>query len=230
MTYAPLYGAAFYCAGGQRHLCYGFMQQEILIVGDFEVNCVVLWQDPSQAWIVDPGADPDRIRACLQQHRLQVAMFVCTHGHIDHVSALDDLLATNPAPVWMQGLDAKWAFSTVNRLPPSYATAPHLPASLQTAMADDSLLAAGGLEARIMSTPGHTPGGICLYFEQYQLLLTGDTLFAGSVGRTDLPGGDWRQLQRSLNKLLTLPDETRVLAGHGPSTSIGAERRHNPHL
>ncbi len=206
------------------------MQQEIVAVGAFEVNCVVLWQDPDQAWIVDPGADPDLIRACLGRHKLQVAQIVCTHGHVDHVSALDELLRTNPAPVWMQGLDASWAFSPVNRLPPAYPAPPHLPARLQTALADGSLLAAGGIEARVLCTPGHTPGGICLYFERDGVLLTGDTLFAGSVGRTDLPGGDGRQLQLSLRKLLSLPDNTRVVAGHGPCTTLGEERRQNPFL
>ncbi|MEI8241720.1 MAG: MBL fold metallo-hydrolase [bacterium] len=206
------------------------MQEQLLTVGDFEVNCLVLWQDPALAWVVDPGADADLIRGCLNRHKLQVARYVCTHGHIDHVAALDDLLATHPAPVWMQAADAKWAFSAVNRLPPAYPAAPHLPAALQTSIADGALFAEGGLEARVVCTPGHTPGCICLYFESQKLLLSGDTLFAGSVGRTDLPGSDWRQLKRSLAKLLALPDDTRVIAGHGPATTLAVERRTNPHL
>jgi len=206
------------------------MQLEVLTVGEFEVNCVVLWVDPAQAWVVDPGADVDRIRDVLRKHKLQVAQIVCTHGHIDHVSALDDLLATNPAPVWMHADDAKWAFSPVNRLPPAYPQAPCLPTLLQTKLTDGGTLAGGGIEARTIFTPGHTSGCICLYLEQEKLLLTGDTLFAGSVGRTDLPGGDWRRLKRSLVKLTVLPDDTRVIPGHGPLTTIGDERRTNPHL
>ena len=206
------------------------MQQEILTVGEFEVNCVVLWVDPAQAWIVDPGADADLIRDCLRRHHLQVAQYVCTHGHIDHVCALDDLLATNPAPVWMQADDAKWAFTALNRLPPAYPNAPRRPATLQTGLVDGGSLACGGITARIICTPGHTPGCICLYFEPEGLLLTGDTLFAGSVGRTDLPGGDGRQLRRSLAKLATLAAHTQVIAGHGPASTIGEERLMNPHL
>lgn len=206
------------------------MQQELLTVGEFAVNCVVLWADPAQAWVVDPGADPDLIRACLREHKLQVAQYVCTHGHIDHVSALDDLLATNPAPVWMQADDAKWAFSAINCLPPAYPEAPCLPSSLQTKLVDGGTLAGGGLEARTIFTPGHTPGCICLYLEREKLLLSGDTLFAGSVGRTDLPGSDWRRLQRSLAKVMALPDDTRVIPGHGPWTTIGEEKQTNPHL
>ena len=174
------------------------MQLEILTVGELEVNCVVLWSGPAQAWVVDPGADADRIRDCLERHQLTIAQYVCTHGHIDHICALNELLATHPAPVWMHADDAKWAFTALNRLPPNYPNAPRRPATLQTTLTDGGTLALGGIEARIICTPGHTPGGICLYWEPAHLLLTGDTLFAGSVGRTDLPGGDWRRLQRSL--------------------------------
>ena len=206
------------------------MQHEILTVGAFEVNCVVLWGETAQAWVVDPGADADLIRDCLRRHKLQVALYACTHGHIDHVSALDDLLTTHPAPVWMQAEDAKWAFSDVNCLPPAYPEAPHLPASLHTDLRDGGMLVAGGIEARIIFTPGHTPGGVCLLLEQDKLLLTGDTLFAGSVGRTDLPGGDWRRLKRSLAKLMDLPADTQIIAGHGPTSTLVEERQMNPHL
>ena len=206
------------------------MQQKILMVGDFEVNCVVLWQDPSEAWIIDPGADADLIRDCLQKQNLQVGRYVCTHGHIDHISALNDMLSTHPAPVWMHAEDASWAFTAVNRLPPSYAVTPQRPAMLQTALTDSGLLVGNGLELRTIFTPGHTPGGICLYLEQENLLLTGDTLFAGSVGRTDLPGGNGQQLMQSLQKLLTLPDTTRILPGHGPASTLAKEQRMNPYL
>ena len=206
------------------------MQHEILTVGAFEVNCVVLWGDPARAWIVDPGADAELIRDCLRRHQLQVARYVCTHGHIDHISALDDLLTTHPAPVWMHADDAAWAFTSINRLPPAYPATPRQPATLQTNLADSSLLSGDGLEARIITTPGHTPGGICLYFEPAQLLLTGDTLFAGSVGRTDLPGGNSRDLTGSLTKLRMLPEPTQVICGHGPTTTIGTERQTNPYL
>ena len=195
------------------------------------MNAVVLWPDTDkQAWIVDPGGDAAWIGNCLRRHGLQVALYVCTHGHIDHISALDALLAVHPAPVWLHAEDAKWAFSLLNRLPPHYPEAPHRPLSIQTAITDGMMLAAGGLEAKVILTPGHTPGGICLYFAHEKLLLSGDTLFAGSVGRTDLAGGDRRTLKRSLAKLMTLPDDTQVIPGHAQSTTIGLERQTNPHL
>ena len=194
------------------------------------MNCVVLWADPAAAWVVDPGADAARICDLLRKYKLQVAIYCCTHGHIDHISALDDLLATHPAPVWMHGEDAKWAFSSRNRLPPEYPDAPVRPVALRTELTDGGTLSAGGIESRTLFTPGHAPGAICLHFPMEKLLLTGDTLFADSVGRTDLPGGDWRRLNRSLVKLMTLPDDTEVVPGHGPCTTIGKEKQTNPHL
>jgi glyoxylase-like metal-dependent hydrolase (beta-lactamase superfamily II) len=206
------------------------MQVRTVVVGYFEVNCVVLWQDPAQAWVVDPGGDAKGVRALLQREKLQVAHYLGTHGHVDHLAALDDLLAAHPATVWLHEADARWAFSPANRIPPAYPAPPHRPETLCSEITDGQLLSAGGLTARVITTPGHTPGCLCLYFEEARLLLSGDTLFAGSVGRTDLPGSDTRELQRSLKKLLTLPAETRVIAGHGPQTSLGVERRTNPHL
>jgi hydroxyacylglutathione hydrolase len=208
----------------------GGMQHGIVVVGYFEVNCVVLWQDPAQAWIVDPGANAPRLRDFLRQHNLQVAHYVCTHGHVDHLSALDALLTTHPAPVYLHAADAAWAFSPLNQIPPAYPAPPSKPATLQTDLADGTILSAGGISARMITTPGHTPGCVCLYFAEAKLLLSGDTLFAGSVGRTDLPGSDGRELQRSLQKLLSLPADTQIIAGHGPTTSLTEERQANPYL
>lgn len=206
------------------------MQREIIPVGMFGVNCVILWADPAAAWVVDPGADAPLICQALQQHNLQVALYFCTHGHIDHISALDPMLGAHPAPVWMHTEDAKWAFSSRNRLPPAYPDAPAKPASLQTGMHDGGTLSVGGLDAQTLFTPGHAPGAVCLHFPKERLLVSGDTLFAGSVGRTDLPGGDWRRLNRSLARLVALPDNTDVIPGHGPETTIGREKMDNPHL
>jgi glyoxylase-like metal-dependent hydrolase (beta-lactamase superfamily II) len=206
------------------------MQHEIVVVGEYEVNCVLLWQDPAAAWVVDPGGDAPRIREAVARHRLQVARYLCTHGHVDHLSALNELLASHPAPVWMHPADARWAFSARNCILPDYPAYPAPPADLQTQLTDSALLADGALAARVLFVPGHTPGGICLHFEPEKLLLTGDTLFAGSAGRTDFAGGDPRQMRQSLQRLAALPAETRVIAGHGPGTTIGNEKRRNPYL
>ena len=206
------------------------MQMEIIPVGELEVNCLLLWADPKQAWVVDPGADADAIEDGLRRHGLTVARILCTHGHIDHLAALDELLAARPAPVHMHPDDARWAFTTLNRLPPAYPEAPRRPASLHADLRDGTRLADGGLEATVLATPGHTPGSICLHLPRERIVITGDTLFAGSVGRTDLPGGDWRRLGRSLARLLALPEETQVVPGHGPLTTMSAERLENPYL
>jgi len=205
------------------------MHSEIIVVGAFEVNCVVLWQDPGAAWVVDPGADPDAILDFLKKNELNVGLYFLTHGHIDHVSALDALLAVRPAPVHLHAGDVAWTFSPVNRFPP-YLTTPTRPASLAPTPDNAPPLAAGGLSADRLHTPGHTPGCQCLWFRDDKLLVSGDTLFAGSVGRTDLPGGCGKTLQRSLRLLTALPDDTLVIPGHGPTTTIGAEKRDNPYL
>ncbi len=205
------------------------MNTEIIVVGSFEVNCIALWQDPQAAWIVDPGADPDLILDFLKKNGLGVGLYFLTHGHIDHVSALDAMLVAHPAPVHLHADDVAFTFSPFNRFPP-YLTVPARPASLVPTPAKAPPLAAGGLTAEILHTPGHSPGCQCLWFRDDKLLLSGDTLFAGSVGRTDLPGGSSETLQHSLRRLTLLPDDTLVIPGHGPTSTIGAEKRGNPYL
>ena len=205
------------------------MRLEVIPVGPYAANCSVLWQEPGgEAWVFDPGADSGKILAFLRKENLTVGAVVLTHAHFDHISAVNDILAAYPAPVYLHADDVPFALSPLNAVPPYPQTA--RPATLATDKADGDTLACGGLSARIIATPGHTPGGWCLYFEAEKLLVAGDTLFAGSVGRTDLPGGDWSALQASLLKLKALPDDTRVVCGHGPMTTIGAEKRSNPYL
>jgi glyoxylase-like metal-dependent hydrolase (beta-lactamase superfamily II) len=204
------------------------MQMESVLVGAFGVNCLILWDDPAHAVVVDPGAEADAIEAVLKRHGLAVAAYWLTHGHIDHLSALGDMLAKRPAPVHLHKADASWAFMSANRYPP-YLRTPARPDSLET-VEDGAVLAAGGLSARVIHTPGHTPGGVCYWLEGGKTLLSGDTLFQGSVGRTDLPGGDTDTLMKSLVRLLALDNDVKVYPGHGPDSTIGYERRHNPFL
>jgi len=204
------------------------MQIESVLVGAFGVNCLLVWDDPARTIVIDPGAEPAVLQAALARKGLSVAAYWLTHGHIDHISALSDLLAAHPAPVRLHEADAVWAFTSANRYPP-YLRGPERPDSLEL-LADGAVLADGGLSARVLHTPGHTPGGVCFLFEKENTLVTGDTLFQGSVGRTDLPGGDWTTLAASLARLLTLDDALKVLPGHGPDSTLGEERRRNPFL
>lgn len=200
-----------------------------ILVGAYEVNCYVVFDDDRQAIIVDPGADADLVVRCIEQERLTVKAYLLTHGHTDHVSALADVADAYPAPVGMHPLDAAWAFSSANALRPYY-DAPRHPGSIARPLRDGQDWTDGGLHYRILATPGHTPGGVCLHFPEAQVVFTGDTLFAGSVGRTDLPGGDDAQLNASLRLLAALPEATTVFAGHGPKTTIGQEKVTNPYI
>jgi len=204
------------------------MNAKVLAVGPYEVNCAILWDDPEYAWVVDPGYDAEGILALLDRNDLELGMVVLTHAHFDHISALNKILIGRNVPVYLHRADEPFAFSALNAMAPYPPTA--RPATLILDKEDGATLECGGLKARIITTPGHTPGGWCLYFQEEHLLLAGDTLFAGSVGRTDLPGGDWDTLAASLQKLKALPDATRVICGHGPETTIGIEKKNNPYL
>ncbi len=201
---------------------------EVIPVGPYAANSVLLWQEPDQAWVVDPGADGGTLLDALRRNGLTPAAVVLTHAHFDHISAVNDIVAAHPVPVYLHADDVTFAFSPLNAMPPYPAT--RRPATLDTSKRDDDTLSFGGLTARLIHTPGHTPGGWCLYFEADGLLVAGDTLFAGSVGRTDFPGGSWDELQASLRRLQELPDETRVICGHGPMTTLGTEKRSNPYF
>lgn len=206
------------------------MNKHILPLGAIEANCVILWNDPSAAWIVDPGGDAPRLIAWLTEKGLTPACVVITHGHFDHINAIGALTEKWPdLPIHLSPGDEVVAFHPQNAWPPYY-TATTRPASLVTDLVDGAEITIGGLTARVLSTPGHTPGGVCFYFEADHLLLTGDTLFAGSCGRTDFPGGDRAALAASLKRLAALPPETDVIAGHGETTTIARECATNPYL
>jgi glyoxylase-like metal-dependent hydrolase (beta-lactamase superfamily II) len=202
------------------------MHVQTLTVGAFETNCYVVWGNQGEAVVIDPGAEPERVRELLRAHGLAVAFYALTHGHVDHVSALPDLQAVSPAPAGLHPQDLAWAFGASNEMPPFYR-APRQAFEAPLRFEDGQEWRKAGLSFRILSTPGHTAGSVCLLFAEQGILFSGDTLFSGSVGRTDLQGGDSRALTRSLQKLSSLPEETRVYPGHGPVTDIGTEKRTN---
>ena len=207
------------------------MIHEILTVGPLQCNCSILGDEASgEAIVVDPGADIPRIMAVLNRHKLTVRQILITHAHIDHIAGAARLKHLTGAPILynprdlplvkMMDVQAGWlGIPTPEVLPPD------------DTLEEGRIIAITGLSGNILHTPGHTQGSVCLYLPTQQLLIAGDTLFAGSVGRTDLPGGDGPMLIRSIQeKLLPLPDETVVFPGHGPSTTIGEERESNPFL
>jgi glyoxylase-like metal-dependent hydrolase (beta-lactamase superfamily II) len=207
------------------------MIHEILPVGLLQCNCSILGDETSrEAMVIDPGDDIPSIQAILERHGLTVKSIVITHAHIDHIAGAQRLKKLTGAPIFynendlplvkMMEVQASWL-----RMPTPEVEPPDAP------LVDGQTLSISGLTGTVIHTPGHTQGSICLYLPEQSLLLAGDTLFAGSVGRTDLPGGDGPQLIRSIHdRLLPLPDEVQVIAGHGPNTTIGEERESNPFL
>lgn len=207
------------------------MIHEVLPVGPLQCNCSIIGDPASQeAMVIDPGDDIADILAVIQKHTLQVKQIVITHAHIDHVGGAMKLRAATDAPILlnqndypllkMLDLQAAW----IGAPPPGRVQIDH-------GLAESDMVEAGPLIANVIHTPGHTEGSICLYFPAEKKLIAGDTLFAGSIGRTDLPGGSLGKIMRSLHeKVLVLPDETTVVPGHGPITTIGAERKSNPFL
>lgn len=201
-----------------------------LTVGLFASNCHIL-RDPksSQAVVIDPGDEAPRLAATLREHHLRPAVYLLTHGHMDHVSGLAELAAQMPAPIALHPIDARWAFTDVNAAPPYYGT-PQAPKAIDRDLAEGQEWTDAGLRYRVLETPGHSPGSVSFYFPDLGLLFPGDVLFAGAVGRTDLPGGHAPTLWASLQKLTALPGETKVYPGHGPATTLAQELRSNPYL
>ncbi len=207
------------------------MIHEILAVGPLQCNCSVIGDEVTrEAMVIDPGDDIEDVLALVRKHNLQVKQIVITHAHIDHVGGAMKLRAATGAPILlnqndyallkMLDMQAAW----IGVASPGKVEIDH---SLNQA----DTLKAGSLTASVLQTPGHTEGSVCLYFPAEKRLIAGDTLFAGSIGRTDLPGGSFDKIIDSLHeKVLALPDETVVVPGHGPLTTIGEERESNPFL
>lgn len=206
------------------------MNIETLELGLLGANCYVVHSGTPEALVIDPGGDPDVIAEIVKRKKLSIVAYILTHGHMDHICALADVYDMASAPIAMHADDLAWAFTKANTLPPYYMVPPRRPSKIDRKVMDGQVFTDGGLTYRVIHTPGHSPGCICLYFETENVLFTGDTLFAGSVGRTDLPRGSSAVLALSLARLAELPDKTVVYPGHGPQTTIGHEKRTNPYM
>jgi hydroxyacylglutathione hydrolase len=207
------------------------MIHEIFPVGPLQCNCSVIGDETTrEAMVIDPGDEIEDILALIRKHSLTVKQIVVTHAHIDHVGGAMKLRAATSAPILLNQndydllkmLDVQAAWIGVED--PGKVEIDH-------SVGQGETVRAGALTADVIHTPGHTEGSICLYFAAEKKLIAGDTLFAGSIGRTDLPGGSMQKIIRSLHeKVLALPDETVVVPGHGQLTTIGEERESNPFL
>ena len=201
------------------------LQHSIIPVGSYCVNCVILWQD-ARCIVVDPGQDADAIIAFMEERALVPQAIILTHCHFDHIGGVPGILAKHPGlPVYAHPSDWLMLGHPMNQVPPEYPSVPR-PANLLDVR--DAPGALEGFGLRVLETPGHTPGSVCLMFGG--LLLSGDTLFAGSCGRTDFPGGSMAAMRRSLAALAELPPDTEVVPGHGASTTIAREVADNPFM
>lgn len=196
-----------------------------IVVGPLQVNCFIIADELSkESIVIDPGDEPDRIIGIIKDNGLTVKYILCTHGHFDHVGAVSDIKKETGAEVLIhedeltiynaaRDMAAFWGYD-IDPLPEP-----------DKFVKDGDTVTIGKLSFNVLHTPGHSPGGICLYGNG--ILMTGDTLFEGSVGRTDFYGGDMEKLKASFKRLMSLPNETKVLPGHGGETTIGKEKMEN---
>ena len=203
---------------------------EFLPVGPFQMNAYLVGCEKTRdAALIDAGDQVEDLLKMARKNQVNITKILQTHGHVDHVGAISDLKARTGATVYLHRKELP-----VYEASPSHAMMFGI-SGLKVPNPDHYIeegqeIKVGELVARVVETPGHTPGGVVYYFEKEGVVFVGDTLFAGSVGRTDLPGGHYPTLMKSLIRLVLMPDQTVVYSGHGPKTTLGAEKRTNPFL
>ena len=196
-----------------------------LVVGTLENNCYSIADEiTKETLVIDPGDEPDRILELINENNFKVKYILCTHAHLDHVGAVPDIKKETGAKIVIHRDEYKiYKGASEQAAIRGYELDP-LPEP-DMFISDGDKLEIGNLKLEVLHTPGHSPGGICLYGEG--ILITGDTLFAGSVGRTDFYGGDIEKLKKSFKRLISLPDKVKILPGHGPESTIGKEKETN---
>ncbi|MCX5781368.1 MAG: MBL fold metallo-hydrolase [Elusimicrobia bacterium] len=205
----------------------GFSVQKV-VVGYFETNCYIIFEKSSKkAFIIDPGADADLIIGKVSSLNLMPKGIINTHGHIDHTGANSEIKSSYNIPVYIHKDDEKFLYDSSLNGSVFFGEDKKLPKA-DVILSDSEIIKESPFEFKVIHTPGHTPGGICLVIED--IIFTGDTLFKGSVGRWDLPGGSEKELKNSLKILNKFPKEMIVFPGHGPESTLKEEFDTNPYL
>ena len=198
-------------------------------VGVIGTNCyVVINEEQKKGVVIDPGGDADQILEKIKQKGITIEAIFLTHGHSDHIMAVDEVREVTGAKVYISEADADMLTKASSNLSVYMGAGREFKAADEF-LVDGEIITAAGLKFQVVATPGHTKGGICLLCGD--TVFCGDTIFSESIGRTDLPGGSYSQILHSIKtKIMVLPDEMKLLPGHGPATTIGWERRRNPFL
>lgn len=208
------------------------LQIQVIPVTPFQQNAALLWDDVSrEAVLTDVGGEAERLLSAVSQHQLKLQAIWLTHGHLDHASGVADLTEQQSVPVLGPHQSDDYWLQALPEITANYGFPVSKPLTPTRWLEDGDELSVGEHKFIVYHIPGHTPGHVVFYSQANNLLIAGDVLFRESVGRTDFPGGNHADLIHGIqSKLLTLPDSTRVLPGHGPMTTIGHEKLHNPYL
>lgn len=207
------------------------MERHILPVTMFQSNCVIVWDAKTMDGLVfDPGGEPERIVRFIESSGISIKGIFLTHGHVDHVAGTNGVRDATQAKTYLHPADKPLAAQTPQQCT-MFGIAMEQAPQIDIELKDDDKFEYGALKFEVLHTPGHSPGSVCFRFlGDHELMVGGDLLFAGSIGRMDLPGGDPQKMKTSLDRVSQLPEATVVIAGHGPETTIGKEKSRNPYL
>jgi hydroxyacylglutathione hydrolase len=208
------------------------MNWERIPLGALQTNCYVVWNEKNQCLVIDPGEEGEKIISFLKDKQLKPLAILLTHAHFDHIGAVDVLRERYSIPLYVHEKEAKWLLDPALNGSQLFMMGEMIrlkPADY--VLTSEDTLQIENFSLELFATPGHSPGSISFYIKEMNAVIAGDTLFMGSIGRTDLPGGNHKELLASIHdNLLVLPEETAVLPGHGPETTIGNEMDSNPFL
>lgn len=198
-----------------------------LVVGAVSTNCyIVADENTKEAFLVDPGAHPEKIKKKIAEEGVSVKGILLTHGHFDHIMAVDELRKVYDVKVYLGEEDMSWISDPMKNVSALFGR-PYT-TKADCLVKDGEALEIAGFDIKVLHTPGHTPGGVCYYLEKEGVVFSGDTIFQESVGRSDFPGGSGSMLTRSIReKIFTLPDDTQIFSGHGDSTFVSHEKKYN---